>query len=396
MIPATARDSMPLFQSFFMGGFECTSHIGLRGYRHDVLHATRHDSRTKEDYLLLREIGVRTVREGLRWNAIERRAGHYDFSSVLPMLHAARDTGTQVIWDLMHFGIPDGLDVYSIAFVDRLEGLATAFSKVLCDFTDQPWLTPVNEISFTAFAAGDAGFFAPFQHGRGHDLKRQLVQATIAATRTILAVAPHARLMQPEPHIHIVTARDRPWDAVAAANHREAQFQTWDMIAGRFEPELGGAENLLDVIGVNYYPNNQWEHGGATLKLDDTRWRPFSSSLEEIATRYAPRPLIVSETGAELALRQPWLAYIGAQVERAIEGGANVQGICWYPILDHPGWDDDRHVRCGLYGFRRRGERRLELDIAAELERWRVRLERSSRTQIGFTQLKARSPESAC
>ena len=365
-----------LFKSFFMGGFECTTHVGVRGYRHDVLRATRHDVNCAGDYLSLGEIGIRTVREGLRWNTIEPRAGQYDFSSVLPMLRAARDTGTQVIWDLMHFGIPDGLDVFSSAFVERLEGLARAFTPLLCDFTSEPWLTPVNEISFTAFAAGDAGFFAPFQHGRGHELKRQLVRATIAASRAILQVAPHARLMQPEPVIHIVPARDRPWDAGAAAGHREAQFQTWDMIAGRLEPELGGEERLLDVIGVNYYPNNQWEHGGATLKLDDMRWRPFSGLLEEIATRYGPRPLIVSETGAELALRQPWLAYIGAQVERAMQRGADIQGVCWYPILDHPGWDDDRHVRCGLYGFRRRGERRLETEIADELERWRLRLER--------------------
>ena len=371
-----AVNAAKLFQSFFMGGFECTTHVGLRGYRHDVLRATHHDSSCDEDYLLLHEIGIRTVREGLRWNTIEPRAGEYDFSSVLPMLRAARNTGTQVIWDLMHFGIPDGLDVYSSAFVRRLEGLARAFTRVLCDFTAAPWLTPVNEISFTSFAAGDAGFFAPFQHGRSHELKRQLVRATIASSQAILTVAPHARLMQPEPVIHIVPARDRPWDAGAAAGHREAQFQTWDMIAGRFEPELGGEERLLDVIGINYYPNNQWEHSGATLQMDDTRWRVFSHSLEEIAARYAPRALIISETGAELALRQPWLAYIGAQVERAIGRGANVQGVCWYPILDHPGWDDDRHVRCGLYGFRRRGERRLELDIAAELERWRLRLER--------------------
>lgn len=365
-----------LFNSFFMGGFECTTHVGVRGYRHDVLHATRHDVNCAEDYRLLREIGIRTVREGLRWNRVEPRAGKYDFSGVLPMLHAAKHTGTQVIWDLMHFGIPDGLDVYSSAFVDRLEGVARAFTRVLCDFTSEPWLTPVNEISFTAFAAGDAGFFAPFQHRRGHELKRQLVRGSLAAARAILEVAPHARLMQPEPHIHIVNARNRPWDAGAAAGHREAQFQTWEMIAGRFEPELGGEERLLDVIGVNYYPNNQWEHGGPPLKMDDTRWRAFSISLEEIAARYAPRPLIVSETGAELASRQPWLAYIGAQVERAIGRGADIQGVCWYPILDHPGWDDDRHVRCGLYGFRRRGERRLELEIADELERWRLRLER--------------------
>jgi beta-glucosidase/6-phospho-beta-glucosidase/beta-galactosidase len=370
-----AVNATPLFSSFFMAGFECTTHVGVRGYRHDVLRATRHDVQALEDYGLLREIGIRTVREGLRWPMIEPRAGQYRFADVLPMLRAARDSGTQVIWDLMHFGIPEDLDVFSAAFVDRFEGFARAFLPVLEDFTTQPWLTPVNEVSFLAFAGGDAGFFAPFQRGRGHELKQNLVRASIAATRAALEVNPRTRFMQPEPVIQVVTARGRPWDAPHAAGHTAAHRQTWDMIAGRMDPELGGEERLLDVIGVNYYPNNQWEHGGPHLRLDDTRWRRFADILEDTAARYAPRGVIVSETGAEMHLRQPWLAYIASETERAVARGAPVHGICWYPILDHPGWDDDRHVRCGVYGFRKRGERRLEPELAIELERWRARFE---------------------
>jgi beta-glucosidase/6-phospho-beta-glucosidase/beta-galactosidase len=359
----------------FMAGFECTTHVGVRGYRHDVLRATQHDVRAADDYRLLHQLGIRTVREGLRWNAIEPRAGVYRFADVLPMLRAARDTGTQVIWDLMHFGIPDSLDVYSAAFVDRLEGLARAFVPVLEDFTDVPIITPVNEISFLAFAGGEAGFFAPFQRTRPHALKQNLVRATVAASTAILEIAPHARLMQPEPVIHIVAARDRPQDRTVAAGHTASHRQTWDMIAGRTEPELGGAERLLDIVGVNYYPNNQWEHNSRPLRLDDPRWRRFSSLLEETYAHYAPRTVIVSETGAEAGFRAPWLNYIASEVERAISRGVDVQGLCWYPILDHPGWDDDRHVPCGLYGFRRRGERRIEPALADEFARWRSRLE---------------------
>jgi hypothetical protein len=28
-----------------------------------------------------------------------------------------------------------------------------------------------------------------------------------------------------------------------------------------------------------------------------------------------------------------------------------VQGICWYPIINHPGWDDDRHCHNGLFDY---------------------------------------------
>jgi Beta-galactosidase len=363
------------FDSFFMAGFECSTHVGLRGYRHDVLRDTRHDTLVLEDYKLLRSIGIRTVREGLRWHLVEPQPGRYDFSSVIPMMQAAQLTGTQVIWDIMHFGIPDDLDVYSSAFVHRLEGLAKAFAVVLNDFTRDPWFTPVNEISFLSFAGGDAGFFAPFQRGSGHELKRQLARASIAATHACLEVNPKSRFMQPEPVIHIASSSSRPWEAEHAAGHRGAQFQAWDMLAGRFEPELGGEERLLDVLGLNFYPNNQWEHGGSHFRLGDPRWMPFSAILHEISARYE-REMIVSETGAEGGHRAPWLEYVSSEVEQAILGGVPVHGICLYPILDHPGWDDDRHVQCGLYGFRRRGERRPDAAYGAELTRWQGRLER--------------------
>ena len=38
--------------------------------------------------------------------------GRYDWSSFLPMLRAARETGTQVLWDLLHYGWPDDLDIW--------------------------------------------------------------------------------------------------------------------------------------------------------------------------------------------------------------------------------------------------------------------------------------------
>jgi hypothetical protein len=102
-----------LFQSFFLGGFECSSHRRRDQRRLDLLAATRHDVNAGADYRALARHGITTVRDGLRWHLIETIPGHYDWSSFLPMLHAARDTGTQVIWDLLHWGWPDDLDIWS-------------------------------------------------------------------------------------------------------------------------------------------------------------------------------------------------------------------------------------------------------------------------------------------
>src|SRR5436853_479875 len=89
----------PFLKSFFAGGFECSTHRLRSGRRLDLIAATQHDKFAQSDYARLREQGLRVAREGVRWHLVEATPGHYDFSSVLPVVRAARATGTQVIWD---------------------------------------------------------------------------------------------------------------------------------------------------------------------------------------------------------------------------------------------------------------------------------------------------------
>jgi hypothetical protein len=102
------------------------------------------------------------------------------------MLRAAEAAGTQVAWDLCHYGWPDGLDVFSAAFVDRLARYAAAFARLHLEETGRaPVVCPVNEISFLAWAGGDMARMNPWARGRGHELKRQLARAAIAATHAV-------------------------------------------------------------------------------------------------------------------------------------------------------------------------------------------------------------------
>ena len=66
---------------------------------------TQHDVLAREDYRLLKEFGISTARDGIRWTLVDR-GGSYDFSSFAPMLQASREEGTQIIWDLCHYGWP--------------------------------------------------------------------------------------------------------------------------------------------------------------------------------------------------------------------------------------------------------------------------------------------------
>ena len=346
-----------LFRSFILGGFECSTHRrGGDGKRLDLIEATRHDRFALDDYTRLADLGIRTARDGIRWHKIEVAPGRYDFSSVVLMLRAARRAGVQVIWDLFHYGWPDDLDIFAPEFVDRFARMARAFASVLADETDgTPWITPVNEVSFLAWAGGDTGDIFPFQKGRGHELKAQLIRASIAAAEAVWAVVPGTRLAQVEPVFNVVAHLDRPEEALIAESYRQAQFQAWDMLEGRLKPELGGHPRYLDAIGVNYYPWNQWifegpVDPGATIEPDHPGYRPFRTMLAEVADRYG-RPLFVAETGTEGDDRARWFAHVAEEVVTAIESGTPVEGVCLYPIVNFPGWTNDRHCRNGLWDY---------------------------------------------
>ena len=346
--PAPARPGT-LFRSFFQGGFECSTHRRAHDRaRVDVIAASQHDVNAEHDYRTLAELGLLTVRDGLRWHLIEQAPGRYDWSSLEAQLAAQARTGTQVIWDLLHYGYPDGLDIWRPDFVERFAAFAAAAARVIGPRTAGPrFYAPVNEISYWAWAGGDAERMNPFARGRGLELKAQLVRAALAASDAIRAVDPHARFVHADPLLTIVADPARPWDADEAQQYRLGQFQGWDMIAGEFWPLLGGAREKLDIVGVNFYANNQWVHGGGTIEQGEPLFRPFRAMLAEVYARYG-RPLFVAETGIEGERRPAWLAYIAAEVRAAMRLGVPVEGLCLYPILNHPGWDDERDCPNGL------------------------------------------------
>lgn len=366
-----------LFQSFFLGGFECSSHRRDRpdGPRLDLLASTQHDRFAHQDYLALRRLGIHTVRDGIRWHRIERIPGHYDFADDRPMLDAARETGTQVIWDICHYGWPDDLDPFTPEFARRLAGLARAFVRMLVnEGVERPCLVPFNEISFVAWIGGSKGRFPPFAVDRGDELKRSLVRATIECIEAIREVAPRARICLVDPMIHIAGPRRRPDLCREAEQYCQVQYAAWDMIAGRLAPELGGRPEYLDVIGVNYYVHNQWVHEPPRepprlLRPGDASYRPVSDLLADIYHRYG-RPLFIAETGIEGRMRPRWLRQISEQVRTAIERGVPVEGVCIYPVVDYPGWADDRHCPTGLLGYPdERGRRPVCRAFAREVRR---------------------------
>lgn len=336
-----------------MAGFESACHINRGGRRLDMLAVTQHDAQVAHDYELLKLVGIRTARDGVRWPLIDRGA-RYDFASLTPAARAAAAAGIQIIWDLFHYGWPDDLDVFGAAFVDRYARFVRAVVRHLRDICPAPRLyTPANEISFLSWAAGQVRWFYPHARDRSPEFKRQMVRAAIAGMQAIWEEDPGARILHTDPLIHVVPPHGQPHLAVAAARQRESQFEAWDMLSGRLAPELGGQPRYLDVIGVCFYHANQWEYPDSRLRWEDSprdhRWVPLHRLLGEVYQRYR-RPLCIAETSHFGIGRAPWLREIAAEACEALRSGIPLEGVCLYPILDRPDWEDLTHWHnSGLY-----------------------------------------------
>ena len=360
------------FASFFQAGFECSSHRRQDGVRLDLIRATSHDRHVLSDYRQCAELGLRTLRDGLRWHLIEKSPGNYDWSSWMPALEAAEQLDLQIIWDLFHYGSPDHVDQGGADFAQRFADFALAALEVHQSVSGRPAaICPLNEINFICWAV-EAGYFPRVGTGEKGWLKRQLVRSWIAAASAIRERWPDTIIVGAEPLIHVAPHDQRRPTLRAAEENRSGMFEAYDWITGIAEPELGGGPSMIDVIGLNYYPHNQWYWEGPTVPMGHHEYRPLSDMLVEVAERYG-KPVFVSETGAEGSGRPAWFHYVCDEVRSALSRGVRVEGVCIYPVTAYPGWDNSRHCEVGLFStIGSNGKRDVYEPLYEELKRQRA------------------------
>lgn len=335
-------------KSYWIGGFEGASHKNSSGKRLDMVHATQHDLLVDSDYEMLKNAGIHVVRESVRWHIIERH-GHFDFSSVEPMLRAANEHGVQIIWTLCHYGWPDDLDLFSPEFISRFVRFVKGAAQFIADHSNaEPIYSPINEISFICWAVCHSDLMFPYAikgKGRDHELKRQLVRAAIEAIEALREIDPRTRIIHVDPIIHVIAPPGRADLEKDAEATRNSMYQAWDMIRGSCDEDLGGKPEYLDIIGVNYYHSNQWEYlsnDRLYWHLNDSRRVSLSHLLKEVYDRYQI-PLLIGETSHVGQGRPQWIQEIAQEAKIAQQMGVPLEGICLYPIVDRFDWENENH-----------------------------------------------------
>jgi beta-glucosidase/6-phospho-beta-glucosidase/beta-galactosidase len=375
-----------IFPTFFLSGFECSTFLWKDGRRRDLVAETQHGERAREDYELLRKLGIGVAREGIPWPTVDLGGGRYDFSVIAPMVDALRATRITPIWDLCHYGYPDGADPLHERFSERFAAYCRAVARhVGAQLPGPHYFTPVNEITFFAFCGGEWGWVAPYGRDRAtrERLRLALCRAAIAGVKALREILPDARMVHVDPLIQVIAPPDRP-DLREAAAHETLvdSFLAWDILCGKAHPELGGTPEVLDIVGANHYSFGQMEYREQgphqALAPDSPGVVPLCELLQRVWDRYR-RPMVIGETSGMGRGRDEWLADVMNEAMAAVNRGIDLHGICLFPAVDMPDWHTGEWLHNGLCDLveREGGLERVPYEpYVAQLRRWQKELNR--------------------
>lgn len=372
-----------IFPTFFLSGFECSNFLWKDGARRNLVAETGHDRHAAEDYRILNSLGIAVSREGIPWPLVDRR-GACDFSMVDPYIDAMNASRITPIWDLCHYGYPDDLDPFSGAFTERFARYCRAAAEYVLPRVRGPhFFTPINEITFFSFCAGEWGWAAPYRCSREDRtlLLKALCRAAIAGVKAIREVDPEARMVHIDPLVRVVAPRDRPDQEEAARYETYVDtFLAWDIICGREHPEYGGSPETLDIVGANVYSFGQMEYREsgphAPLPPGDDRIAPLCDMLGTVWQRYR-RPMIIGETSGLGQGRPDWLRDVMGESLAAVRRGMDLQGVCLFPAVDMPDWHTGEWVGNGICDLVEEDLKRVpNRAYVDELRRWQKELNR--------------------
>jgi hypothetical protein len=181
---------------------------------------------------------------------------------------------------------------------------------------------------------GKQGRWSPFLYNQADAVRRQICRMIIAASQAILAVNPDAQLVLPE-----------PWHATDRVSE-DMQAAVLDTVLGLRDPELGGASELVTVIGLNHYR--------------DSTLPPLHQLFLNARKRWSDKPLWFAETSGppEGWQQTEWFWWMLAETRLANLSGADIPVFTWAPALSMYDWEDEtKHLPNGIWKLEPDGSR---------------------------------------
>jgi beta-glucosidase/6-phospho-beta-glucosidase/beta-galactosidase len=376
----TATGASQVLEFMFSTGIECSCPTINNGrVRIDEMASCKHYDYWREDFALVKELGIETLRYGPPIHKTFLGPNRFDWEFADLTFSELKALKIVPIVDLCHFGVPDWIgDFQNPDFPELFASYAKAFALRF------PWVqlyTPVNEMFVCAtFSAAKGWWNEQLSSDRAFvTALKHIVKANVLAMHAIIAVRPDAIFIQSESSEYFHPHRP---DAVPRADYLNQQrFLPLDLNYGHqvsaetyaFLMENGMSKeeyrffmnmhlNRHCVLGNDYYGAN--EH---YISSDEIMFSGEIFGYDEITHQYYKRyrlPVMHTETNAcegpegNEAVRWLWKQW--ANVFHVRKSGLPILGFTWYSLTDQIDWDtalreqNHRVNPVGLYDLERK------------------------------------------
>lgn len=345
--------------------------------RVDEMEKCGHYEYWREDFELVKELGIEFLRYGPPYHKTHIGPGKYDWEFADQTFCKLRDLHITPIADLCHFGVPDWLGNFQNKEWPRL---FAEYAKAF--LVRYPWvrlITPINEIYIAAMFSAQFGWWNERLTGDRSFVTalHNLCKANVLAMHSMLDVNPKAIFVLSEAsEFH---HPKNPSCASMAYIYNQRRFLSLDLTFGH-PVTFDMYEYLMDngmtreeyhwfcnnhrkehcVMGTDYYQTN--EH----LVDSDGSVSPSGEvfGYYVITHQYFDRyhlPVMHTETNLPDSERAPaWIRKEWANVHRLREDGVPILGFTYYSLTDQVDWDtalceDNGNVNpLGLYDLDRK------------------------------------------
>ena len=361
----------------FATGIECSYPTIDHGKtRRDLLAECRHYECWKEDFGLVKELGLNVLRYGLPYYSIHQSYDKFDWSFADVVMNELKRLEITPILDLMHFGVPDWVGNY------QNPELPLLFQKYAGAVAERyPWVkfyTPVNEIYVTAKASAKQGLWnEQLKDDRSFiTALKNIVAASILGNHHIAKHRPDCVIVQSESAEYVHEACASKSQQVTIDN--KVRFLSFDLLYANapdadvcmymmdngltrkeYEWFMKGEPPGYQVMGNDYYGRNEkiiLPNGEIIIASDVLGWYQIT---KKYYNRYK-KPVMHTETNVfDPAFAPVWLWKQWMNVLQMRDDGVPVLGFNWYSLIDQVDWDIELAEKkgnvnaCGLYNLNR-------------------------------------------
>lgn len=331
--------------------------------------ACDHWNRYKEDFDIMRELGLNAYRFSIEWSRIEPEAGQFDEAALRhyrEVLAALRARGIEPFVTLWHWTLP-------LWLAEKGGVLAPDFPKYFEAYAEKIVTALGGDIRFwVTLNEPDVVSSHAYFKGSWPPQKKSLLSFFQALRQLVKA----HRLA------YAVIKRHLPAATIGIAKHNVWFEATGRRIVNRILKKIADMAwnhwflkqiaDTQDFIGLNHYSHNRIDWGynqNKNLVQTDFGWEYYPESLYHalVELKSYGKPIYVTENGiadASDELRKKFIPAALGAMERAIGEGTDVRGYFYWSLLDNFEWDKGYWPRFGLVAVDRTTQKRIVRESA--------------------------------